>query len=356
MKKNISLSIVIPAYNVSEYLEETVLSIYNQKNIEDDINLEVIIVNDGSTDGTRYLLNQLQKNYPKLIIINQENQGLSAARNNGVQSATSDYILFLDGDDLLTRNSLQHVFNVLKDTETDCLIVDYNWYWSKKDFHKNCTYSLDAKKLISGSYNIINAVYESRQFYAWRHIFKRDIVIKHPFPVGQNYEDVSTVPLLAYECKNVYYYPLAVINYRQRDGSIMKVKNYKNIRDFSSSLARNTEFFKNSLSLDDLEKIKVSHSLTAAYIFTWVCGDTLSNKELDTARLYDEFIGNFNSSNLIPMDRLKLEMKKIDPKNWRKFHMFYNYEKAFHLAHSMKYKFNRIYCWLNKIRQFIYKT
>lgn len=91
----IKISVIIPAYNAAKYLEQTLLSVFSQTYT----NFEVIVVNDGSTDETETLLLNQQKHEPRLKIISQTNQGISAARNAGIDHATGDFIAFIDSDD-----------------------------------------------------------------------------------------------------------------------------------------------------------------------------------------------------------------------------------------------------------------
>ena len=106
------LSIVIPAYNVEQYIGNCLDSIFNQQ-IETDM-LEVIVVNDGSKDGTEDIIKQYASQHPNLIYISQENQGQSVARNTGLKRATGDLIWYVDSDDATTENSIQTIFSYFK--------------------------------------------------------------------------------------------------------------------------------------------------------------------------------------------------------------------------------------------------
>ena len=100
------VSVIIPVYNVEKYLRECLDSVVNQT-IKD---IEIICVNDGSTDGSLDILNEYCSNDDRFVIINQENQGLSVARNNGLNSASGDYIAFIDSDDYLLNNDYLEKF------------------------------------------------------------------------------------------------------------------------------------------------------------------------------------------------------------------------------------------------------
>jgi glycosyltransferase involved in cell wall biosynthesis len=115
------LSIIIPVYNVEPYLAECLDSVFSQDNIAV---CEVIIVNDGSTDGSVSIIERYQKKYPELIVVHQENKGLSGARNTGINCAKGDYLYFLDSDDFLLQDAVSNILNKIKETTAE--IIGFN--------------------------------------------------------------------------------------------------------------------------------------------------------------------------------------------------------------------------------------
>lgn len=117
------LSIIIPVYNMEKYLKQCLDSCLNQN--LDYKEYELICINDGSEDKSLAILQEYASQYPNIVVIDQKNQGVSAARNNGISRASADYIWFVDSDDMIKPNCLQ----VLKDeTEKDCGIITFNGY------------------------------------------------------------------------------------------------------------------------------------------------------------------------------------------------------------------------------------
>lgn len=111
------LSIIIPVYNVEKYIKQCLDSIFNQ-HVDNNL-FEVIIVNDGTKDSSMNIIS-LYNFHTNLYIINQQNQGLSVARNNGLKAAKGEYVWFVDSDDWLVANSLNYICNLLKENgETD---------------------------------------------------------------------------------------------------------------------------------------------------------------------------------------------------------------------------------------------
>ncbi len=112
------ISVIVPCYNVEEYVQKCIRSIAEQ----DYDNLEIICINDGSTDTTLQILSTLQQELACLRIIDQKNKGLSGARNVGIEHATGDYIMFIDSDDWLEKNTFAKTFQ----TGFDLIIFSYN--------------------------------------------------------------------------------------------------------------------------------------------------------------------------------------------------------------------------------------
>lgn len=115
----IELSFVIPAYNVEKYIERCLDSIYSQG--IDQSMFEVIVVDDGSTDGTRSVLDHFQEKHKDLRIISQVNQGVSAARNHGMSFAQGQYLWFVDADDYIVEGALNRLHTIINKEKIDVL-------------------------------------------------------------------------------------------------------------------------------------------------------------------------------------------------------------------------------------------
>ena len=124
MLHSIDLSVIIPVYNVEKYLPHCLESVL----IQADNNIEVIAINDGSIDKSPEILDQYATQYPSLKIINQPNQGVSAARQKGITVAHGKYILFLDADDFLEASSLNILYKKAIEADADMVLMDYYTY------------------------------------------------------------------------------------------------------------------------------------------------------------------------------------------------------------------------------------
>ena len=129
-----TLSIIIPCYNVEKYIEECLESVCNDR----DADIEVICVNDGSTDGTLDILEQWKQKDARVIVINQENKGVSVARNQGLHIAKGKFIYFLDSDDKVKDVAiLEKCCEKMQEDQLDILIELAEVFLKQKSFIKN---------------------------------------------------------------------------------------------------------------------------------------------------------------------------------------------------------------------------
>ena len=112
------ISVVVPAYNSENFIAETLDCLLNQT-LKD---IQIIVVNDGSTDGTGAIIDSYAAKHGNILPLYQENAGVSAARNNGIEHAEGKYIMFLDSDDLLSRDSLERIRDALERNQADIAI------------------------------------------------------------------------------------------------------------------------------------------------------------------------------------------------------------------------------------------
>ena len=121
------VSVIIAAYNIEKYIQRCIKSVLNQSERE----IEIIIVNDGSTDNTLNIINKVNELDDRIIVINKKNQGLIEARKTGLKYANGEFILFLDGDDWLESNCIEELYKTANDKKAD--VVLYNAYMAYDD-------------------------------------------------------------------------------------------------------------------------------------------------------------------------------------------------------------------------------
>ena len=207
------ISVIVPVYNVEEYLEECLESIRKQTYQ----NIEVILVNDGSTDGSKEICERYCQQDPRFRLINKENQGLSIARNRGVKESNGEYIMFVDSDDVVKENIVEVLLSYMK---ADVDLVECNLTQNKEELQKN----KPIRVVFEGNSpeSIIKCIaFKEVKFCAFTKLYRREIVEKVPFLEGIIYEDVYTgINYLKYIRKMVAV-DLKGYYYRVRPNSIM---------------------------------------------------------------------------------------------------------------------------------------
>jgi len=224
-EKTIMVSVIVPIYNVEEYLEECLESIQNQTYT----NIEVILVNDGSTDGSREICESYCEKDIRFRLINQENQGQSVARNRGVKESVGQYIMFVDSDDVVNTDVLEVLLPYMK---TDVDIVECEMTREKEAFFLNkiptIVFEGNSKEAI------LNCIaFRAVKFCAFTKLYRREIVEKIPFLEGYIYEDVFTGINYLNHIRKIIVVDYIGYYYRVRPNSTMtKSFNEKNLDIF----------------------------------------------------------------------------------------------------------------------------
>lgn len=115
------VSIIIPAYNVEKYIEKCIISILEQTYT----NIEVIVVNDGSTDSTGNIVDNLSQHDSRVRVLHKKNAGVSAARNSGIKASAGEYVVFVDGDDYIARDYVEYMLSLVENTSSDFCLSKY---------------------------------------------------------------------------------------------------------------------------------------------------------------------------------------------------------------------------------------
>ena len=224
-EKTIMVSVIVPIYNVEEYLEECLESIRNQTYT----NIEVILVNDGSTDGSIEICERFCQQDNRFKLVTQENQGLSAARNRGVKESIGEYIMFVDSDDVVKENIVEVLFFYMN---SDVDIVECQITRCKDKLVENKPTSIMFKG--ESTEAILKSIeFKEVKFCAFTKLYRRELVEKVPFLEGYIYEDVYTGMNYLKYIRKMVAVDLKGYYYRVRPNSIMtKSFNEKNLDIF----------------------------------------------------------------------------------------------------------------------------
>lgn len=226
------LSIIIPVYNVENYLEECLESVYNLK-----IDKEIILINDASTDSSVEIINKYKKKYQEITKLKdiKKNSGLSSSRNTGLEMAEGKYIFFLDSDDFILTEEFELFFGKAKKMDLDILTSDVCIYYDEnKKIYENRKELFKDVEVTSGI-DFFEKINErcSHKVEVWRNIYKREFLLENnlKFVLNLLHEDILFSFKALYFAKKVCYSSEVFYMYRQREGSIMKSKNEKNYRN-----------------------------------------------------------------------------------------------------------------------------
>ena len=217
----IKYSFIVPVYNTEKYLKKCLDSLVNQTYKD----FEIIVVNDGSTDKSSNIISKYQKKYKNIIVIDKENEGLSMARNRGVQKSSGKYIIFVDSDDYVSNKLLEEVdkkiddsdilrFQIATEDEEYTKINEYH----EEGFESMCGY--DAFKYLS-SYHFVEP--------AWCYVIRKNYYIENKFSFKKDvyHEDFGLIPYVIYKARKVKSIDFIGYYYIQRNGSIMNNNDYK---------------------------------------------------------------------------------------------------------------------------------
>lgn len=216
---NPRLSIVVPAYNVGSFIFRCISSIEAERFSG---SVEVIVVNDGSTDETQQVLEELLKQMASLRVIHQSNSGLGAARNRGLDEARGEYIWFVDGDDFLAEDAVINCLSALELSAPDVLLVDFSCAdekgvrinWIESPFRG------DYGKIMEGGEFFRR---HHATTYAWLYVFRRSMLLEHGlrFQPRINMQDAELLPRIMSFARSVYVAGFVGYVYVKRLGSFI---------------------------------------------------------------------------------------------------------------------------------------
>lgn len=184
------ISVVVPVYNVEKYLKECIDSIINQT-LED---IEIICVNDGSTDSSLEILNNYAKKDSRIIVINKSNSGYGHTMNMGLNAASGEYIGIIESDDFADKNMFEDLYKLAKEYDADIVKGDWYNYWSKNKFARKNNRISSAKTL-----KLTNSKQDKSLLRinpsVWSAIYKKEFLNKYNIRFletpGASYQDLA---------------------------------------------------------------------------------------------------------------------------------------------------------------------
>lgn len=271
-------SIIVPVYNVEQYLEKCLNSLVNQTYEH----YEIILINDGSKDHSREICEKFEKRYPnKIKLINQENKGLSAARNVGMSYVKGDYILFVDSDDYIEPNTLELLQNA---TNMNPDVIAFQNVVEGIPDNKNYHVKID-KQILSGQEYLSTCIDQTNLFVmVWRYAYSHEFIKKHQlsFHDGIIHEDEEWSFMALTLAKSVYFMDEDFYHYVKRPNSVMTTKNLRSNRDYIQ-VAKTLDTFIRKTDIEPILKKKIKHRIFNFYYYN---GKTIRNEKIVKENLY----------------------------------------------------------------------
>ena len=254
------VSIVVPVYNVEDYLKYCVDSLINQSYK----NIEIILVDDGSTDGSGRICDQYAQEDDRIRVLHIENGGLSNARNTGVRAATAHWIMFLDSDDYYDCRTVEYLMGLKDQYNVDFVstpVIEVRNH-EDKDFSGDIN-EKSPRKL--DRYTALKEMFYGRHVgtHSGGKLYKKEILLQYPYPEGMIYEDLA----IAYEhiatCKEIAVSDLNLYKYYRRADSIVNSKYSDRFLDFYKAMEWNRAYVERDYP-DDQEMKK---AVKTRYVF-----------------------------------------------------------------------------------------
>lgn len=267
-KNNELISVIIPVYNVEPYVKRCIDTVLNQTYK----NIEIIIVDDGSTDNSGKICDEYKNKDNRVIVIHKENGGLSDARNTGIENCKGKYIVFVDSDDYIETTMVEKLYNDIKSSNADISICGI--YVSENDTIKE---KVTPKKSfsISGNtkYDYIYNEYSLQTIVAWNKLYKRSIFKKIRYEKGRVHEDEIIICDILNNAKKISYMLEPLYYYIKRPGSISMRFSINSYNDMVYALEKRYNFF-NTIEydkggLDTLirERIHLGEVVSNSYVY-----------------------------------------------------------------------------------------
>lgn len=311
------LSIIVPCFNVEEFISSCLNSLID--NIENKYKnkIEIIIINDGSNDNTLEVItnHKILNDEFDITLINKENEGLSAARNDGLSRATGKYIAFLDSDDIWLPSIKEIISSLMdgdSDSDSDSDIIEFN----SIRFYDNIDLATRNKKKIfnyipqkaSLSSDDLNKykkiVFENSIWMVWSRFYKKELISTTRFPVGLTYEDIIFTSHMYENAKKISSYDINCVGYRYNLNSITNNISQKDIKSLTWVIEKaNNNFDTNKNILNYL-------LLVNSYIFYINILSKIKNVKTDKS-IHDKLINSIYFHQLPITKKIKIKYTRL---------------------------------------------
>lgn len=269
IQQNDLISIIIPIYNVEKYLRKCIESVINQTYK----NLEIILIDDGSSDKSGEICDEYKKNDNRIIVIHKKNEGISVARNEGVKLVTGDYIGFVDSDDYIEPDMFEKLHYNAKKYNANISMCSYidEYESGKTEMSRHFKDNITILSKIEALNNLI--LEQNLANHLWNKLFEKELFEGIDFPKGRKMEDVARTYKL-FEKSNILVYDNYVgYHYLQHGDSIMGNVNLKLVEDTEKSIfEKNTDISAKYPELREATEIENIKTYKLLHYWLKLCG------------------------------------------------------------------------------------
>lgn len=259
----IQLSIIVPVYNMENFITECFNSIFEQ--IDQSYAIEIIFVDNGSTDHSINILNILINsldhfNKEKVYIVEEPYRGVSNARNTGIKYASGKYITFLDSDDVLLSNYFSYVLEILS---LDVDILQFNFKYISEQSIICDSSRLKIYSHFTGYHNLetqlLKKLFNDHAWFSWLRIYKKTLFNDLLFPQMSHFEDAAILPQIFLNSKHIFLLDQPLYGYRMRITSATRSASQKTIQNCFLSFEKIIELYINRATSNQLYSIPLIH-------------------------------------------------------------------------------------------------
>lgn len=295
------ISIIVPIYNAEKFIKRCVESIIRQSYPL----LEIILVDDGSTDYSPMICEEMSEKDTRIKVVHQKNNGVSSARNTGIQMSTGQYIMMVDSDDYLYERTVELMLREIKKNEADLAICGF-----ERGTDESFTFQVDLslESSVINNREALNRIYKNNycalQYVApWAKLYTRKLFENMRYPEGKIFEDIYLTHHILYKCKRIAVLPQKMIYYSFYDESLMNKPFHLGKLDYLEALKERINFFE-KCGFDELHDVAYDeylHSLIWEYSRT---RDILHDKKAmnKIAGLFKEIYKKWHSSKRYPRE------------------------------------------------------
>lgn len=235
------ISVIVPVYNAEEFIERCLKSLLDQDFAK---SYEIVVINDGCTDRTPEIVEEIAKDNKIIRVYSQKNAGISAARNAGLAHVRGKYVLFTDSDDFVERRYLSALYDAAERSGADITCCNYRNINADNTVGIGCIFRhrpgvFDSAEMLGALLRDITV-----RSYIWNKMFRRELFSKNniTFPLGLHFEDVRTMPRLFYHADKIAVIKDELYNYVQRKGSITGTMTPKKVFQYIGAYGGIREF------------------------------------------------------------------------------------------------------------------